>query len=74
MSGTPSLNLWRREVRAGVDDQRPDHPASWRLDVLWRAACWEQSAIEADRLGQRDSAAHDRAAAAALITTGANAE
>ena len=45
----PALHLWRREVRAGVHGQRPDAAGTWRYDALWRAACWEAAAIQAER-------------------------
>ncbi len=40
----PALQLWRQEVRRGFRRQRADRPATWRLDALWRAACWEARA------------------------------
>jgi len=51
----PALHSWRREVRAGRDGQRPDAAGTWRLDSLWRAATWEQAALEAERDGQADT-------------------
>ena len=45
----PALDLWRREIRAGLGGQRADMPGSWRYDALWRAATWEQAALEAER-------------------------
>src|SRR5437867_1514744 len=38
---TAALRLWRTEVRRGAFGQRAAQPATWRLDALWRAACWE---------------------------------
>jgi len=52
----PALDLWRREVRAGVGGQRADSPGTWRTDWLWRAATWEQAAAEALARGDRDHA------------------
>jgi hypothetical protein len=52
----PALALWRREVCAGVAGQRADAPGSWRHDVLWLAACWEQAAAEALAAGAPERA------------------
>jgi hypothetical protein len=41
---------WRRELRAGADGQRLDAPGTWRLDGLWRAACWQLRAEATQRL------------------------
>ncbi len=68
---TPALDLWCSELREGVGGQRADLPASWRLDTLWRAACWERSAQDADRTGSPEAAARDLAHAATLIVAGA---
>jgi len=39
------LNQWRAEMAAGVrGDSANWH--TWRLDELWRAACWEQAERE----------------------------
>ena len=65
--GTPCLDLWRREVRAGVRGQRVATPSTWHPDMLWLAACWEQSALEAERLGLHDSGRRDRERAMAII-------
>jgi hypothetical protein len=43
---TPILDAWRREPH--------------RRDWLWRAACWEQAALIAERLGQADVAHNAR--------------
>jgi len=45
----PALHLWRQEVCRGVRGQRADRPATWQLDALWRAACWEARASAASR-------------------------
>lgn len=58
-----ALRLWRLALAAGAHGQRADNPRSWRLDALWQAACWEQSAREAHRLGQTEGAARDLARA-----------
>jgi hypothetical protein len=70
VNASPALDLWRRELRAGVGGQRVGDPGTWRLDALWRAACWEQSALEADRLGQHAAAARDRAEASQALAAG----
>ena len=54
----PALQLWRDEVRRGYRGQRRDRPATWRLDALWRAACWERAAQEAARDRMMDSWRH----------------
>ena len=54
----PALDLWRRELRAGAHGQRATSATTWRLDALWRAACWEASAQEAVRDGMRDTWRH----------------
>ena len=43
----PALHLWRQEVRRGYRGQHADRPATWQLDALWRAACWEARASAA---------------------------
>src|SRR5439155_3707141 len=45
----PALHLWRQEVRRGYRGQHADRPATWQLDALWRAACWEARASAASR-------------------------
>lgn len=63
-----ALQRWRKELARG--ERRPD-----TYDHLWRAACWETSALEADAAGQRASARRlmDKAseALAAGVVTGA---
>jgi hypothetical protein len=68
---TPALDLWRKELRKGVGGQRADRVASWWLDPLWQAACWERSAQDANRAGFPHAAARDLAHAATLIVAGA---
>lgn len=48
-----ALRQWREEVRRGVHGQRIDLPSSWILDDLYRAACFEAYALEADRRGEK---------------------
>jgi hypothetical protein len=42
---TAALDAWHRRLRTGRED--PAQPATWQLDSLWRAACTEQSALDA---------------------------
>ncbi len=46
----PALELWRKELAAGQRD-------AYTFDTLWRAACAEMSAIEADAAGLHGVAA-----------------
>lgn len=46
-----ALDAWHGEILRGVDGQRADAPATWKLDQLWRAACREAAGREFDRLG-----------------------
>ena len=41
-----ALELWQRELAAGVSGQNPSKSSSWRYDWLWRAAAWEAAARE----------------------------
>lgn len=59
----PALALWQQRVRSGADGQRPDAPASWPHTALWAAACWEQSAWEAERAGDLERCERLRARA-----------
>ncbi len=52
----PALCRWHGEVRAGESGQDPKRPATWHLDPLWQAACWEAAAQEAVEDGQLDAA------------------
>src|SRR5450759_2771223 len=56
--GLGALAQWRAEVTHGNRGQRPDIPATWHFDSLWKAACYEANAQEAYRQGLR-SVAHD---------------
>lgn len=38
--------LWERELRSGVDGQQRALPSTWKLDALWKAACWEATATD----------------------------
>lgn len=53
---TPGLDLWLEELAAGLEGQDPARPGSWGRDGLWRAAMWEQSALEAHALGNQQAA------------------
>ena len=54
----PALTAWRRRLRSGRIGELAARPSTWVLDGLWRAACWEAAAEEAERAGQRDSWRH----------------
>ena len=54
----PALHLWREEIRRGYGGQRVERPGTWRLDALWRVACWESAALEAERDGMMDTWRH----------------
>lgn len=57
---SPALLLWRRELRAGARSRL-------QLDVLWRAACWEVEADEAEADGRPAWSASCRRQAAAFV-------
>lgn len=38
--------LWEAELCAGVGGQQRHLSSTWKLDGLWRAACYEASATE----------------------------
>jgi hypothetical protein len=67
-----ALDLWRRELRAGVGGQRANAPSTWRIDPLYEAAQWEIAALEAEREGVPASAA--RFMERAALTIAENAE
>ena len=46
-----ALSQWRAELRARVAGQYPERPSTWRDDALFRAACHEANALEAERAG-----------------------
>jgi len=46
---TDYRKLWHADVRSGRNGQRLDLPSTWKLDDLWRAACWQCRAEEAER-------------------------
>jgi hypothetical protein len=53
-SPSPSLGAltqWHRELRAHLAGQDAERPSTWRLDHLWRAACYEVAARDAVRDG-----------------------
>ncbi|HMH83593.1 MAG TPA: hypothetical protein VK531_12035 [Gemmatimonadales bacterium] len=54
----PALALWCEELRRGRHGQRADRAATWRLDALWGAACWEWAAQKAARDGMPDTWRH----------------
>jgi len=46
-----ALEQWRREVRRGDRRQQLEKPSTWIMDDLYRAACYETAAVEAQRSG-----------------------
>lgn len=57
------LQLWEAEVRRGVDGQDISRPDTWRLDALWRAACWWRAGQDADAAFGRGTGDPERARA-----------
>jgi hypothetical protein len=62
-----ALDLWRARLRAGFAGQKADRPATWKYDALWRAACYEAEAREAEQRGLVETAACCRADAIAVL-------
>jgi hypothetical protein len=60
-----ALELWRTELKAGKR-------TTLDFDPLWRAACEEVYALEAERDGLHDTAAEHRALAAGLLLVAAS--
>ncbi len=50
------LQRWRSDLQKSVDDQSADKPSTWNLDHLWRAACYEATALELERAGLNSAA------------------
>lgn len=50
MTPLPYRTLWRQELRAGVNGQKPDLTATWVLDNLWAAAVLQHKAEETERM------------------------
>jgi hypothetical protein len=67
-----ALDLWRRELLAGVGGQRANAPSTWRIDPLYEAAQWEIAALEADREGFPASARRFMERAATIIAENAD--
>jgi len=61
---TPALDLWRRELAAGL--RTPE-----TFDPLWRAACAELNALEAVGAGLPETAAGYHAEARQIIARAA---
>lgn len=57
----PALDAWlaRREP--------PERPSAWTYDTLWRVACWEASAREAQANKRYESARRDMARAREIL-------
>jgi hypothetical protein len=49
---TPALDAWRAELARG-------DRTTLTFDAVWRAACWEQSALEAAAVGLEAAALRD---------------
>jgi hypothetical protein len=62
-----ALDLWRARLRAGFAGQNANRPATWKYDALWRAACYEAEAREAERRGLIETAARCRADATTVL-------
>ena len=50
MRELPYIDLWRRELYAGRDGQRPDAVSTWKFDGLLRAANLQHKAEETARM------------------------
>jgi hypothetical protein len=61
---TPALGVWHKELRRGERTRTT-------FDALWRAACWEQSALDAAALGFGRAAREDLRRAAEILTEAA---
>lgn len=71
MTATRSaLALWRARLNTGTLGERPDAPATWKLDALWSAACMEAQATDARRTGLLAIAEDWERRAAELLRTG----
>jgi hypothetical protein len=57
---TPALRGWLAELASG-------ERTTQTFDALWRAACWEQSAVNAAALGLDASARQDLRRAAEIL-------
>jgi len=57
---SPALDVWRKELAAGLR-------TATTFDPLWRAACWEAAAKEADSSQQLDLAGRLRREARDII-------
>lgn len=60
MTPTPALDLWREELRQGKR-------TALTFDALWRSACAELNALEAEAAQLTEMARRFRADAAAVI-------
>ena len=67
VAATPALDEWRKELARG------ERTAS-TFDDLWKAACAEMNAIEAEADGLPDIAASYRAKAANILRRAARAQ
>lgn len=63
-----ALDLWVKRLHSGWQGQRVSSPSTWVLDGLWKAACYEVSATEAEGRGQLEAAALQRKLAEQALT------
>lgn len=61
---TPALDTWHAELAAGTRSESV-------YDALWRAAGWEQSALEAHAAGATEAALNHRQVAAGILSAAA---
>ncbi len=50
----PALAAWRERLASRMLSEDPGRSSTWIFDALWRAACWEATAVEAADVDQRD--------------------
>ena len=68
-----ALRLWHAELRAKYLGQDAARPSTWRYDVLYRAARWEEHGLDAIRAGLPVTAAYCFRRARSLIADAARA-
>lgn len=47
-SPLPYRAIWERELAAGMYGQDRQRPATWKMDALYRAVCWQIKAEETE--------------------------
>ncbi len=58
----PATEQWRNNLRDRIGGQDANKPSTWKLDALWRAACYEAAARDAKALGMDPNPHLERAA------------